>query len=54
MQQSPSWEANQFLAIQEIPHFYGTRRFITAFTIAHHLSLSWAKSIQTMPHLTSW
>jgi hypothetical protein len=31
---SPSWEANRFSA------FYGTRRFITAFTRARHLSLS--------------
>jgi len=34
--------------------FYGTRRFITAFTKAHHLSLSWARSIQSMPHHTAW
>jgi len=26
--------------------FYGTRRFITSFTSARHLSLSWARSIQ--------
>ena len=35
--------------------FYGTRSFITAFTNACHLSLSWASSIQSMPlHPTSW
>ena len=35
--------------------FYGTWRFITAFTSAHHLSLSWARSIQSIPpHPTSW
>ena len=35
--------------------FYGTRRFITAFTRTRHLSLSWASSIQSMhPHPTSW
>ena len=28
------------------PAFYGTRRFITAFTTARHLSLSWVRSIQ--------
>jgi hypothetical protein len=38
-----------FAASQEIPRIYGTRRFITAFTSARHLSLSWAKSIQSMP-----
>ena len=34
---------------------YGTRRFITAFTSARHLSLSWASSIQSIPpHPTTW
>ena len=32
----------------KFPAFYGTRRFITAFTSARHLSLSWARSIQSM------
>ena len=35
--------------VKQFPAFYGTRRFITAFTLAHHLSLSWASSIQSMP-----
>ena len=40
--------------VKEFPAFYGTRRFITAFTMPHHLSLSWARSIQsTPPHPTS-
>jgi hypothetical protein len=26
--------------VKKLPAFYGTRRFITAFTSAHHLSLS--------------
>jgi len=40
---------------KKFPAFYGTRRFITAFTSASHLSLSWARSIQSMPpHPTSW
>jgi len=35
--------------------FYGTRRFITAFTNARHLSLSWARSIKSIPpHPISW
>jgi len=35
--------------------FYGTRRFITAFTSARHSSLSWTNSIQSItPHYTSW
>ena len=41
--------------VKKFPAFYGTRRFITAFTNAHHLSLSWASSIQSiLPHPTSW
>jgi hypothetical protein len=51
MVQSPSWVANWFAASQEIPAFYGTRKFITAFTSARHLSLSWASSIQSIPHI---
>ena len=40
---------------KEFPTFYGTRRFITAYTTARHLSLSEASSIQSMPpHPTSW
>ena len=31
--------------VKKFPTFYGTRRFITAFTSARHLSLSWARSI---------
>jgi hypothetical protein len=39
----------------KFPTFYGTQRFITAFTRARHLSLSWARSIQSItPHPTSW
>ena len=34
--------------INKFPAFYGTRRFITAFTSTHHLSLSWASSIQSI------
>ena len=40
--------------MKKFPAFYGTRRFITAFTRARHLSLSWASSVQFMPpHPTS-
>jgi len=35
--------------VKKFPAFYGTRRFITAFTRARYLSLSWARSIQSMP-----
>ena len=41
--------------VKKFPAFHGTRRFITAFTSAHHLSLSWTSSIQSIsPHPTSW
>ena len=41
--------------VKKFPAFYATWRFITAFTSAHHLSLSWARSVQSMPpHSTSW
>ena len=55
MDQSPSGESNRSSASQKFPAFYGTQRFITALTTARHLSLSWARSIQSMPpHPTSW
>ena len=37
--------------VKKFPSFYGTRRFITAFTNARHLSLSWASSIQSIPNI---
>ena len=41
--------------VKIFPTFYGTRKFIIAFTSARHLSLSWARSIQSMPtHPISW
>ena len=40
---------------KKLPAFYGALNFITVFTEGHHLSLSWATSIQsTLPHPTSW
>jgi hypothetical protein len=39
-----------FQLVKKFPEFYGTRRFITAFTKARHLSLFWARSIQSTPH----
>jgi hypothetical protein len=54
MEQSPSWEAKSPELLKKFPAFHGTRRFITAFTKARHLSLSWARLIQSMsPHRTS-
>jgi hypothetical protein len=38
-------------SLDSLPAFYGTRRFITQFTRALHLFLSWARPIQsTSPH----
>jgi len=42
-------ELTSFQLDKKFPTFYGTRRFITAFTSAHHLSLSWASLIQSIP-----
>jgi hypothetical protein len=42
-------------ASQEIPRIFGTRKLITVFTSARHMSLSWANSIQSpQPRPTSW
>jgi len=35
--------------VKKFPEFYGTRKFITAFTRSRHLSLSCARSIQSIP-----
>jgi len=41
--------------VKKFPAFFGTRRFITAFISARHLSLSWVSSILYIPpHPTSW
>ena len=41
MERSSSWEDNRFLGSQEITRILWKPKFITAFTIARHLSLSW-------------
>jgi hypothetical protein len=54
-QHSPSWEANQFAASQEIPRILWNPKFITAFTSASQLSLSWASTIQSIhEHPVFW
>jgi hypothetical protein len=35
--------------LKNFPAFYGTQKFITAFTRALYWSLSWARSIQSIP-----
>jgi len=34
--------------IAPLPTFYGTRSFVTVFTIARHWSLSWVRCIQSI------
>jgi hypothetical protein len=50
---SLSWGLLENLPIVQLlknfPAFCGTRRFITVFTRALHWSLSWARSIQSIP-----
>jgi hypothetical protein len=54
MEQTPSWTLTVCQLVKKFSAFYGTRRFITAFTNAHQLSVSWASSIQSIPpHPTS-
>ena len=41
--------------VKKFPAFYGTRMFITTFTSARHLSVSWARLVQPIPsHPTLW
>jgi len=40
-----------FQLVKKFPAFHGTRRFITAFTSARHLSQSSVSSIQSIPPL---
>ena len=49
MQQSPLSQGNTVpKLVKNFTGFYGTRRFITTYTTARHLSLSWDRSIQFM------
>jgi len=44
-----------FKVVKNFPAFYGTRKFITAFTTAYNLSIPLARSIQSTPsHRISW
>ena len=44
-----------FQLVKKFLVFYGNRSFITAFASARHLSLSWARSIQSIsPNHTFW
>ena len=48
-------KVTDYQVVKKFRAFYGNRRFITAFTSARHLSLSWTRSIQSITsRLTSW
>jgi hypothetical protein len=49
MEQSPSEKLIGSQIVKKFPAYYGTRKSVTTFTSARHLSLSWARSIQFMP-----
>ena len=49
MEQSLSEKLTGAQLVMKYPIFYGTQRFITAFTRAHHLSLARARWIQSIP-----
>jgi hypothetical protein len=54
MELSTTRHTTSFEQLDSFPTFYRTQRFITKFTWALHLLLSWARPIQsTSPHLTS-
>jgi len=61
---SPTWQLSPWnvvlgkltrsLLFKKFRTFYGTRKFITAFIRARHMSLFWARSIHSLPtHPTS-
>ena len=55
MGHSRYWEGNRFSASKGIAHIEWTGRLMnTSFTSVCHLSLSWASSIQFIPHPTLW
>jgi hypothetical protein len=49
MERNPSEKLTGSQLVTNFTELYGIRRFITAFTCAHNLSLSWDSSIQSMP-----
>jgi len=49
MQEGPSWESDSFLATQEILPTLCNQKVHYRVHKSHHLSLSWARSIQSAP-----
>jgi hypothetical protein len=55
MEQSPSWEGDQFSQPnKKFPAFCGTRRFFTVLTSARHLSLSWANTLISHTYINTY
>jgi len=55
IRQSPSWEATRFSASKEISRILWNPKVHYRMHRARHLSLSWARSMGSMPpHSTSW
>ena len=54
MEQSPSREANRFSVSQEIPRIIWNPKGYCHIHKGRHLSLFWARPIQSSPHPTSW
>ena len=55
MEQNPFERLTSYLLVKNSPTFYRTWRFIATFTSAYNLSVSWARSICSIPpHPTSW
>jgi hypothetical protein len=49
------WVLLEKITVKKFPALYGEWRFITVFTIARHMSLTWARPTQSKPpHATSW
>ena len=48
LEQSPFWETNKSSVIQKIPRILRNPKVHYSFISADHLSLSWARSIQSM------
>ena len=48
LEHSPSSEANWLLASQDIRTLFGTQRYLSMFISTRHLSLFWARAIQSM------
>ena len=48
MEKSSSWQGRSN-TVMKLPEFYGTPRFSTEFTSVHHVSLTWARTVQSTP-----